>query len=176
MVRSIFSLLSPSFSNMNFRHFRIGKMLPSSSSRPRPLKIILPTANHAYEIRKLFFKQKCSSCVPIPIAHLSISTDKTTLQKLQYKVKKIELQSRIDNGEMNLYIGERNGCCVILKRHTRSAVMDHGFSVKPDNVNPATISSLKSLQVVELTRSQLAGASLSHEANFSPQRLSFDNT
>lgn len=89
---------------------RLGKYDPSRANSARPIKVELSAESAVFTILRNARKLKSSNW-----PNISISADRTPMQRDLYRQVKSELQRRTDGGEANLRIRYKNGVPTITK-------------------------------------------------------------
>jgi hypothetical protein len=107
MITEIISNIAPDIPTDSINAYRLGKR--GNLDKPVPLKIVLRSRDHVFEVLKN--KRKVRDAYP----NISITTDKTAMQREQLKKTLGSLRERTQQGEEGLYVKYINGNPVILK-------------------------------------------------------------
>jgi hypothetical protein len=89
--------------------FRLGRKI---SGKPRPLKVVLQSKEMALSLVSVFNSHKRTQSVPAN--SISISRDRTLLERQEIRRVYTELENRKKNGEHNISIKYRNGIPLIV--------------------------------------------------------------
>lgn len=89
--------------------FRLGHKI---SGKPRPLKVVLPSKEVALSLVSAFNSHKRNKLVPTN--SISISRDRTLLERKEIRHVYTELENRKKNGDHNISIRYRNGIPLIV--------------------------------------------------------------
>jgi hypothetical protein len=107
MITEIISNIAPDISTDSINAYRLGKR--GNLDKPVPLKIVLRSRDYVFEVLKN--KRKVRDAY----LNISITTDKTAMQREQLKKTLGSLRKRTQQGEEGLYVKYINGNPVILK-------------------------------------------------------------
>jgi hypothetical protein len=107
MISEIISNIAPDIPTDSINAYRLGKR--GNLDKPVPLKIVLRSRDYVFEVLKN--KRKVRDAY----LNISITTDKTAMQREQLKKTLGRLRERTQQGEEELYVKYINGNPVILK-------------------------------------------------------------
>jgi hypothetical protein len=107
MITEIIRNIPPDISTDSINAYRLGKR--GNLDKPVPLKIVLRSRDYVFEVLKN--KRKVRDAY----LNISITTDKTAMQREQLKKTLGSLRKRTQQGEEGLYVKYINGNPVILK-------------------------------------------------------------
>lgn len=93
---------------------RIGKFSPNLP-KPRPLLVTLDKFQSVVSVTQAFTRLKRSSQPPPLLASLKITSDKTLMQRTEYKTLVMEMISRTQKGEAGLKIVTKSGSASIAR-------------------------------------------------------------
>lgn len=111
-VTSLLELLAPDLVGVKFYVSRIGERVEGNVV-PRPLRVKFESAEQANLTLKLFIAQKKATVIPPLLLNLSLTGDKTKMQRDEYAQIKAQLEVRKATGEEGLFISTRSGAPVI---------------------------------------------------------------
>lgn len=100
-VTKILSHICPHVNTSNIKVVRLGKKIPSANAdRPRPIKLMLGDSSISSEI----FRRSLELKLMPEFKHLTITSDKTPKQQMEYKNIRQQLLERKRAGETNVKI------------------------------------------------------------------------
>lgn len=100
-VTEILNCICPHVNTSNFKVVRLGKKLaPVNAGRPRPIKVVLGDSSISSEI----FRRSSELKLNPQFKHLTITSDKTPKQQMEYKNIRQQLLERKQAGETNIKI------------------------------------------------------------------------